>query len=53
MRTATAAGSPSSSDAEVRARILARWEALGLRSAHCGGVGLVVGCPVCGRTFGR
>ena len=39
-------------DAEIRYWIKVAWERLGLLSAHCGGVGIVVGCPVCGRRYG-
>lgn len=39
------------SDKEIGARILVRWKELDGLDVHCGGVGLVVGCPVCGRRY--
>jgi hypothetical protein len=50
-KTAIAAGFPS--DEEIRERIRERWAAMKLLKVHCGGHGLVVGCPVCGRKFPR
>ncbi len=38
-------------DDEIRHWILVAWDRLGLLAVHCGGVGLVVGCPVCGRRY--
>ncbi len=46
-REAACAAGPS--DADIRERIRRAFAALGLLSVHCGGRGLVVGCPVCGR----
>jgi hypothetical protein len=41
-------------DEEVRRKILEGWrhESPGLRTC-CGGRGLVVGCPTCGRRWGK
>ncbi len=40
-------------DDQIRRGILEAWERLGIFAlvVHCGGDGLVVGCPVCGRVF--
>jgi hypothetical protein len=40
---------------EIRERLHALWKKQGQEAldAHCGGMGLVVGCPVCGRIFGK
>jgi len=39
----------------VRARILDWWTKLGKEAltAHCGGQGLAVGCPVCKKRWGK
>lgn len=43
------------SDQAIRERLLAIWKSLGERAlkAHCGGKGLVVGCPICGKRWGK
>lgn len=40
---------------QIREALLKAWTKLGQAAldAHCGGMGLVVGCPVCGRIFGK
>ncbi len=40
-------------EVQIRAKILAKWRVLGKAAlaAHCGGRGLVVGCPVCKRRW--
>ena len=44
--------SGSRSDKELQRLLLARWKKLD-SDAHCGGRGLVVGCPTCGKKWGR
>lgn len=47
---------PRKDPKEIRAGVLARWMRLSRDLAvkiHCGGKGLAVGCPVCGKTFGK
>ena len=38
-------------DERARALILVAFARMGMLAVHCGGHGLVVGCPVCGRRF--
>ena len=40
-------------DEQVRNRIAAWWASLGseVEKAHCGGKGLTVGCPTCGKRW--
>ena len=42
-------------DEDVRKKLLAWWTKLGEAAlkAHCGGRGLVVGCPVCKKRWGK
>lgn len=42
-------------DQRLREAILAAWEKLGQKAldTHCGGRGLVCGCPVCGKRWPR
>lgn len=43
------------SDKEIRERLLAIWKKMGSDAlkAHCGGMGLVVGCPICGKRWNK
>jgi hypothetical protein len=42
-------------DEEIRARLLALWTKMGegALKVHCGGRGLVVGCPVCKKKWSK
>ena len=42
-------------DEEIRKRLLAIWKKMGEAAlkAHCGGRGLVVGCPVCKKRWAK